>query len=298
MGYSVDVAVPSANKLGEGPCWDDRFANLVWIDRPESRLCRWQPGADHWESVRMPHEMTAVMPHGAAGFVGASRDGIHLIDSRLTTVALLIGPLDEPIFRSNDGKADSRGRILVGSTDVVSPRESRRPGSLFSVSIPHEPQRVADDIGGPNGLGWSPEGDTLYHVDTPRSLINAFDYDQETGAVGNRRVLLSTEGIGGIPDGMTVDDDGCLWVAMYGGGQILRVSPNGRVLAKVCIPTELVTSVCFGPRGSRTVYVTTATRDSTGRMLGGRAPSGQAGSVFQVAVRIDGAPTHCAATGF
>ena len=288
--FRVEIAVACANNLGEAPCWDDRSGSLVWLDRPALAAYRWRLGEARWQRQALSEELTMIAPSGACGYVGVARSGVYLLDGGLTIMRRIVGSLDDAaVFRSNDGKADPRGRIVVGTIDVSLPREDRQLGRLFGLGTDLKSRVLAEGVAGSNGLGWSPDGTTLYHVDTTRRAVSAYGYDLDSGAAGPGSVLFSTEGLPGIPDGMTVDDLGCLWVAMYGGGLIIRLSPDGRLMDRVDLPTELVTSVCFGARGQRTLFATTASRDSTGRILNGAQPSGPAGAVLQIEAGIDGA---------
>jgi len=171
-------------------------------------------------------------------------------------LTLLHALADEPANnRFNDGKCDPRGRFLAGTMDMG---ETSPNGSLYSVAG-KSVARLFDNVTISNGLAWSPDYKTLYYIDTPSHEVKAFDYDLETGTIGNMRVLINIPESLGHPDGMTSDTHGSLWIAMWGGAQITRWDPNtGQLLEQIPVPAKNVSSCVFGGRQMNELFITSA----------------------------------------
>ncbi|MUL64526.1 hypothetical protein BOO86_08640 [Mycobacterium sp. CBMA 234] len=180
---------------------------------------------------------------------------------------------DETFF--NDLTADLRGRLIVGSVGTgPSPHEGahsaqRQPGRLYRVDVDRDVTVLADDVLVSNGLGVSPDGSVLYHVDSYRRTIWAFD------EAGNRRVFADVGGYEGIPDGLAVSADGAVYVAMAGGGVVLGWAADGTAIAELAVPQPLVTSICFGGRDLRSLFILTGVNEEY--------PDEQGGSVYVTA---------------
>lgn len=166
----------------------------------------------------------------------------------------------DPVLRFNDGAVDPAGRVWVGSMHIpeTSPRgvlyrldHDRRTGSGVLTPVQHG-ATVS------NGIGWSPDGTRMYYSDSPTRRLDVFDYDQATGRVSGRRAFAGLSAFDGVPDGLTVDLDGCVWVAMWDGGVLLRLAPSGELDAVVPMPVARPTSLAFGGPGMASLYVTTA----------------------------------------
>ncbi|WP_167046794.1 SMP-30/gluconolactonase/LRE family protein [Salinibacterium sp. ZJ454] len=243
--------------LGEGPVWDEIEQALYYVDASNFRIHRYDPLTGHQRHWQFESRTSALALREGGGFVVVLDDGVFLVDAEGGERRLLADPEGSRDTRSdyNDAKVDPQGRFLVNSANL--PVEGvPAKGSLYSIGEVGEWSRLDDEIYIGNGPCWSPDGTTLYHADSLRHEIYAFDYDLETGAATNKRVFANTERLGGIPDGATVDEEGALWTAICESGTVVRFSPAGELLETIDIPARLVSSVIFGGLNLDTLYVT------------------------------------------
>jgi sugar lactone lactonase YvrE len=254
--------------------WDPRLRELACVDIDQGIV--WLGKTE--VAVGPPVSMIALRESG--GYIAAVRDGLVSISEDGVKVEPLIEIEADPETRLNDGKCDPVGRLLVGSLSLLTPR-AEQACSLYQIEAGRAPVRVINRVSLSNGLGWSPDGATMYFIDTPTLGVDAFDYDLATGSLSRRRRLIDVAG--GRPDGMCVDVDGCIWVALWGGSAVHRYTPVGGLDLEVEIPAAQVTSCCFGGDDLRTLFITTAARD-----VGRREPL--AGAVFALTTSTEGVP--------
>ncbi|MER5863098.1 SMP-30/gluconolactonase/LRE family protein [Kitasatospora sp. NPDC002040] len=227
------------SELGEGPVWDVRSATLRWVDIPGGRV-----HCSDGSTEELPPPVTAVLPT-ATGWATVRQDRVVQGDR---AVAVPLGAAD----RCNDAKTDPAGRIWVGT---MSRGELTRRASLFRLDA----DGVTEVVSGAsisNGLGWSPDGRRMYWADTPTGRIDVFDFDPADGSVRDRRPFAATE----LPDGLTVDAEGGVWVARWGSGLLHRYAPDGTLDTVLPVGVPHPTSCAFGGPDLRTLYVTTARR--------------------------------------
>jgi sugar lactone lactonase YvrE len=280
MELSAQVCSPVRAEHAEGPFWyGDR---LGWVDIMAGRL--WLAGFDGGmltdpvsHEVGMP--LGAAVPRTGGGWVLAAGTGFATLDEDGTVTPRTGDLADTSVIRMNDGKCDPAGRFWAGTMAFD---ESPGAGALYVFD--GAVRTVLTGVTISNGLGWSPDRRTMYYIDTPTGQVDAFAYDEETGAVSGRRRLFAVEG--GSPDGMTVDDEGLLWVALWGGGAVHRYEPSGRRVATVRLPVTNVSSCCFGGADRATLFVTTSQQ-------GLRTPEPEAGHVYRVEPGVSG-PTATA----
>lgn len=236
--------------VGEGPVWDVAEQRLYYCDIAGKAVFRWDPAGgalDRWDT---PSLVGSLAVRQGGGLILALIDGVYALDTvsgELTPLALLDPP--QPEVQLADGKVDRRGRFVFGTSD----RAMKAPvGGLWSLGPDHKLTRLDDDVHLGNGPCWSLDDRTLYHADSLRHLIYAYDYDIETGAAANRRPFFDSSPWGPIPDGATVDADGNIWTAICRGGVVLCLSPSGEVLREIAFPTKIPASVMFfGPELDR-----------------------------------------------
>lgn len=277
-------------RLGERPVHDARDGSVVWVDIDACSVHRWADGDHARDAVTsLPSPVSLAWPAARGGLLLATADGLGLHDG--TTLGPLTRPEGMPAgYRFNDGACDAAGRLWVATM----PRDgSVGDGTVYRVVAGGEGGGALEvtaavtGVGCGNGVQWSPDGATLYLTDTGTWTVYRAPYDQATGSAGAPEAFLSFDPSGPKPDGTTLDADGCLWVALYGGGAVLRFAPDGSPLGAVRVPTAQVTCLGFGAPGSGRAYVTTAHAD--GDPL--------AGAVLGVDVAVDGLPVRAFGEG-
>ena len=276
----VDVLVASLAELGEGPVWDARTGRIAWIDVHGRRIHLTEPATRATESIELPLHVGAIAPRVAGGFVAALQDGFWIVDGgplrRVATVAEAA-----PDIRFNDGKCDPTGRFWAGTM----PYDEVRPvGSLYRLDPDGVVTRVLDGVTISNGLAWSLDGRTLYYIDTPTRCIDAFSFDTETGSITDRRTVVRIPDGVGWPDGMTIDTEGGLWVALWGGWAVHRYL-DGRLERVVNTPVAQPTSCAFGGPDLDELFITSAWK---GLSPAERAAQPLAGSLFRLRPGVRG----------
>lgn len=278
-GLFVDARV----ELGEGPAWDERSGRLTWVDIEGPALLSTDPATGATTAQPMPSRIGIAVPRESGGFVAALEDGFHAIDADGRTERIAEIDNGGGRLRFNDGACDPAGRFLAGTMAY-----DFAPGAaaLYRLDEDLRVTRLLDDVTISNGLGWSPDGTTMYYVDTPTTRIDAFDYDPETGAMSNRRPFVAIDGAG-RPDGLCVDMEGAVWVALWPGWSVRRYLPDGTLEAVVPVPVAQVSSCAFGGTALDELFITTAwTRLSDEERLA----QPHAGSLFRASVGTRGVP--------
>ncbi|HEY6295963.1 MAG TPA: SMP-30/gluconolactonase/LRE family protein [Streptosporangiaceae bacterium] len=257
----AELAQDSRAMLGEGPVWDDRSCRLHWVDIRSGLVHRFSPadGSDLVIDVGQP--VSAVGLGEGGGLILAIRDGFGLVRPGSDRVADVIEvEKDRADHRMSDGRCDPAGRFWAGT---MADRWEDAPGagSLYRVDGASGALVTTKVLGGitvANGIDWTPDGRHMYYVDSPSQQVDAFDFDAETGTLRNRAVFAAIPVAEGMPDGLVVDADGGVWVALIGAGRIRRYSPSGRIDREIELPVTLVTSAAFGGPDLADLYITTA----------------------------------------
>jgi sugar lactone lactonase YvrE len=232
--------------VGEGPVWDEGEQALYYIDILEKRVFRWDPASGDHRSWAVPAMIGSMALREQGGAIVSLPDGIHALDfesGEVTPFALFNPP--DPATQLADGKVDRAGRFLFGTSH----RQAKDPiGGLYTLGPDGSITQLDDGVTLGNGPCFSPDSLTLYHADSMRQAIYAYDYDLARGTASNRRVFFDTTDYGPIPDGATIDADGNMWVAICEGGVVLCLSPAGEVKQVIEMPTKLPAScMFFGP---------------------------------------------------
>lgn len=248
----MEVVSEDRATLGESPLWHGSEELFYWVDITAERLFSYDPESDHTELRHDGLMVTALCEVEGGGLVLVTPRGLFVLrDGQLDTLAPLSLSGD---VRTNDGKCDPGGRVWFGTMDL----ETTRPVGELLVFDGRALRVVHDGVILSNGLGWSPSGDVFYHVDTGRHLIYRHDYELDTGSVSNREVLVDLSESSASPDGLAVDVDGNLWVAMWDGWRIDVFDGNGENIHRESLPAQRPTSVAFGGVDLSDLYVTTA----------------------------------------
>lgn len=268
----VQVVVHRPAELGESPVWDEDRQCLWWVDITEGKLHRFDPEKRQDESESVGAELGAIGLRQDGGLVAAAALGFATVGE---SALQWLGKVDAG-RRMNDGKCDPAGRFLAGTL-----KDEETPGAAALYRLEHG--SITKLFGGvtiSNGLDWSPSGELMYYVDTPLQRIDVFDYDVATGTPSNRRTFVDLHEVPGRPDGLTVDSEGAVWVAMArGGAAVRRFLPDGRPNRMVAMPVPNVTSVAFGGPDLDQLYVTSS-RHGLGERVQAAYPL--AGCVFRV----------------
>lgn len=231
--------------LGEGPVWDVRRSSLFWVDILRGEIHEYRPADGYCHTISVGEYVGAVAPYRDGRLMAALKSGIVLLDPDTGEQEAVAHPESHlPGNRYNDGKCDPAGRFWVGSMSL---QEEPGAGSLYMIDHDRRITRQVEGVTISNGLAWSNDHRTMYYIDTPTFEVAAFDYDLSTGAISNRRVAIRIPETDGYPDGMTIDREGCLWIAHWDGWQVTRWDPyTGRKLHHLPMPMSRVTSALLG----------------------------------------------------
>ena len=275
--------------VGESPTWHEVESALYWVDINGLTVNRVHPASGKFTSWKMGSEPSALAVDGDNNLMVATRKGLICLNTtsgKETPVA--DAPYDTAIVRFNDGRVDPAGRFWIGT--MYEPRD--QPAAEMYVLEHGQLRRAwAGGMTNSNGLAWSLDGRTMFHADTTTHRIDCYDFDPGTGVQSNGRTLLSfptdksAAGYGGRPDGATVDSEGAYWVAMFEGGRLLRIAPDGEILRELALPLRCPTSVAFGGSDLRTLYITSA---SHGRSADELAKYPLSGKVLSIRVDVAG----------
>lgn len=271
--------------LGEGPVWSLVEQVLYWVDINAPSLNRFDPASGQNTVMPMPDAIGCFALRRSGGFVLALRSGVWFADREGRIERKVAdAPFNTTTHRFNDGRCDPQGRFWPGS---MNEKRDGASAGLMRLEADGTLTQVLAGMTIANGLAWSPNGRVMYHADTPTRTIHAYDFDPVFGIPSGKRVLAHFEGENDRPDGAAVDAEGCYWIALYRGGRVLRISPEGQVLAEHPVPANCPSMCAFGGRDLCTLYVTTARQMLSEEELA-RYP--QAGGLFAMQVDVPGLP--------
>ena len=279
--YEVEVAVEQRSLLGEGPTWDRNHDALVWVDILEGLVHLW-PTSGLPRTFGVDTHVGAALPALGGGWLLAVQDGFaEMSEDGAVRPLLSVHGGRRKELRFNDGKADPAGRAWAGTMSYA---EQPGQGSLYRLDPGPTATPMIDGVGVSNGLGWSPEHRSFYYVDSLAMALRVFDYDEHEATIGNERTLVTLSPEEGYLDGLCVDDEGCIWVAIWDGGCVNRYTPEGALDSVVRVPVDRPTSCCIGPGG--VLYITSARHGLSDEQLARRP---LAGALFATEVST-GAP--------
>jgi sugar lactone lactonase YvrE len=263
MGCRIDCVLDCGNHLGEGPVWDVETGLLWWLDGTGRRvrnpsIWRLDPRNGRVENWSLDHDVGALAVRQNGKLVLALDDGFYFFDPESEDLDLIsLVDAEQPRTRLNDGKVDRRGRFFAGGMDD---KEELAVCSLWRLDPDLTITEVDSGIICSNGPCWSPDDKTFYIADTFVDEFWAYDYDLKIGCVSSKRVFADTKSSNGVPDGSTIDAEGCLWNAELITGDLVRYDPDGNVDRKIGMPVRNITSVMFGGDNLDEIYVTSMAR--------------------------------------
>jgi sugar lactone lactonase YvrE len=270
-------------ELGEGPIWDPDAACLYFVDIEQGLVHRYDPDTQTSRSQPVGSMVGAVALTGSDDLVLAVRGGFARLDPVSGRTCPIAGvEVDGSDLRMNDGKVDPAGRFWAGTMAM-----NDRPGAgaLYRLDPDGRVHVMIDAVTISNGLDWSGDGRLMYYIDTPTQSIDVFDFDVASGAIANRRSLARVADGQGFPDGLTLDADGYIWVALWSGGAVHRYAPDGTLDRVLTVPVAYPTSCAFGGPDLRDLYITTAATALTPEE---RARAPLAGGLFRCRPGVQG----------
>jgi L-arabinonolactonase len=280
----VECVHRSEDLLGEGPLWSVREQCLYRVDIRAPALHRLDPVTGSQQSWPMPEPIGSAALGGDGRVLVALASGLSRFDPDGGALQPLV-PIEAEIATSrlNDGRCDRQGRFWVGSMDRSTPAGR---GALYRYDPDGALHRMLENIEVPNSLAFSPDGGTMYFADSPTREVQAFALSAATGELTHRRVFARCEPPG-VPDGAVTDEAGCLWVAQFDGGRLVRFRPDGAVDRVIPMPVDRPTACCFGGADLGTLFVTSARINLDAEALRRQE---LAGSVFALRPGVRGLP--------
>jgi sugar lactone lactonase YvrE len=251
-----DLVVDAHAEIGEGPIWDGERGRLLWVDIAGRLVHEFDPGTGGDTCWAVPQMLGAVSLRRSGGLVMAMADGFWVCERDLSGQRRIAAvEADRPENRMNDGKSDSQGRFWAGTMRLDARGNA---GALYRLDPDGRVRTMLSPVGLSNGLGWSPDGRRMYYVDSLARRLDVFDFEPVEGLISNRTTLVEVPAGLGLPDGLCVDAEGFLWLAIFGAGEVRRYSPVGALDRTLRLPVSKVTCPAFGGQDLDELYVTSA----------------------------------------
>lgn len=256
-GLQPSVTVKHTCLLGEGPIWDAKRKVICWIDILNGEIHECSPEQKKYKKNQVHQMIGSIAVCTNENFIAALQNGFAFID-RISGEIKMIGDPENhlPNNRFNDGKCDPAGRFWAGTMPLS---EEPNAGNVYVVEKKLSITKKNESITISNGMAWSVDHQTFYFIDTPTLEVVAYDYDKSTGQINNKKTVIEIPKEDGYPDGMTIDNEGMLWMAHWDGWQVTRWNPDsGEKLCCIELPVARVTSCIFGNENLEDLYITSA----------------------------------------
>ncbi|MEB3102964.1 SMP-30/gluconolactonase/LRE family protein [Ferviditalea candida] len=288
MYEKLELVIDAKATLGEGPCWDANANTLYWTDIVEQKVHMYHPLSDTSQFIQVGQYVSAVVPRQSGGLVLAMHRGFYFYDFRNKQLTPIADPeQDKPGNRFNDGKCDVKGRFWAGTMNL---EEQPGLGAFYCLSPDKSVTKMLDSVSVSNGIAWSSNNKTMYYIDTPTRAVTAFDFDLDSGSLARPRQIICIPEGEGLPDGMTIDEEGMLWIAHWDGAKVSRWNPEtGECLEEVPVPASKVTSCAFGGSRMDELYITTARKGLSEAEL---REQPHAGGLFCIKTSVKGTAGH------
>jgi sugar lactone lactonase YvrE len=254
QAISFEQIADQSAQLGEGPIWHHIEKKLYWIDIEGKKLHIYDPASGKTKTIGTPQKLGTVVPCEKGGVLLALSTGVHWLDPQSDSLVFLHNPeTDKPENRLNDGKCDPSGRFWFGSIG------KEKQAALYRMDLDGKVTKMLDSVTVSNGIVWTADRKTMYYADSPTRKIFAFDYEDASGNISNRRVAVQIPDSLGYPDGMSIDSEDMLWVGHWEGACVARWNPkNGQMLEQIRLPALQVTACAFTDDDLKTLYITSA----------------------------------------
>jgi sugar lactone lactonase YvrE len=272
--------------LGEAPLWHAAHQAIVWIDITSHMIYFHYLKDNYTKKIVSPFPIGSIVPRQTGGYIAATQAGlISLSDEGEWGEMIAPFMVSQPI-EINDGKCDPQGRYWSGfkSQDFIS-----AISPLYCIDQDHNIHLKLSDAVISNGLAWNKTGTKMYYIDTPTQYVDVFDFNADTAQLSHRTHFIDFHSIKGLPDGMTIDEEDHLWIALWDGGEVQRYTPQGRLAARIILPVDRVTSCCFGGPALKDLFITTANEGLTSAQ---KAQQPLAGCLFKISLPVGGLPAY------
>ncbi len=280
----VKLVLDKQSELGEGAIWNHKTGELLWVNITGKILNFYNPKLKNNKEMFTGQMVGTVVPAESGQVIVALQNGIYQLDPETGTKKLIANP-EEGVEgnRFNDGKCDPAGRFWAGTMNMNGKKEA---GALYRFDADSTVHKMVENVTTSNGIVWSLDAAKMYYIDTPTRKVMAYDYDNATGDISNPQTAVEVPEEMGYPDGMTIDAEGNIWVALWGGSAVGCWNPKtGELLRTIEVPAKNVTSCAFGDEDLGTLYITTARQGTSDEELE-KYPN--AGGLFKTRPRVQG----------
>ena len=288
MENKVTLVLDSKSALGEGPHWDHEQNILYWVDILGKKVHIYDPRKNGNRTIQFDQFIGAAVPGQTGQLILAMQNGLYRYNIGSNQLTKLGDPEQDKINnRFNDGKCDAMGRFWIGTMDLAGKKDC---GSLYRFDVDGKITKVLSPVSISNGIAWSPDKKFMYFIDTPTQKVATYHYEESTGNISYDGTAAEIPKEMGSPDGMTIDEEGMIWVAHWGGAMVSRWNPcNGSLLDTIKIPAKNVTSCTFGGELLDELFITTARNGLSEEDL---AAYPQSGGLFKVKPGVKGLPAN------
>lgn len=278
-----EIVVEHSCLLGEGPVWDAANNTILWLDILKGEIHQHNILSGKHSIFRAGEMIGCIAPRENGGFIAGMENGIAFIDVTTNTIKYIANPEEGLENRFNDGKCDVAGRFWLGS---MAKSEEKNRGNFYVMESDLSIKKKITNVSISNGLAWNADNTLLYYIDTPTNHVVAFDFNIENGELTNRHIAIDVTQEQGFADGMTIDEEGMLWIAFYDGWRVARYDPRtGKLLQQVKLPVANVTCCTFGGDNLNDLYITTASKGLSQEALAKQPHAGKLFVVKNMAVK-------------
>ena len=283
MSLQFDLFSDYSCELGEGPFWDSKRSRLHWVDIIGKKIISQNLDGSNIHALEVDGNPGCVVLSDDGTMVAGVDNQISSLDGGGNLLKVLADTKEGSGLRFNDGKCDPSGRFWVGSMDR---KEKNKLGSLYSWNSIEGLVNREQGVTVSNGMGWSPDNSLFYYIDSPTREVSVYDFDLSTGSINNKRRFISFSEEDGFPDGMTIDNEGRLWIAFWGGSKIMCVNPDSKAIEEVVsFPVSKITSCAFGGEKMDQLFITSA------KVQVNEKDEPMAGKTFVVSPGVEGLPS-------